>query len=66
MRNRKKAEVGIASGSKCVLTLKAHFLRRVVSTTKLSNKPKDSDYIFLKRRIELKLFREIFPQDKKK
>lgn len=34
----------------------------------LSNKPKDCDYIFLKRSTKLKLFKEIFfpPQDKKK
>lgn len=36
------------------------------STTKLSNTPKDTDDIFFKRSITLKLFKEIFPQDKKK
>lgn len=36
------------------------------STTKLSNTPKDSDDIFFKRSTTLKLFKEIFPQDKKK
>lgn len=36
------------------------------STTKLSNTPKDSDDIFFRRNITLKLFKEIFPQDKKK
>lgn len=42
------------------------FCTECLSTTKLSSKPKDRDYTFLKRSIELKLFKEIFPQDKKK